>query len=75
MLRPRDALVCGLLVWGGASTAAPPSAAIANTLGETGLSDARAAQSGRKLTGRFLHITGGFVGSLLGRAAKTDDML
>ena len=57
MLRPRDALVCGLLVWG----AAPPSAATAVALGETG-SDGRAAQDGRKLTGRFLHITGGFVG-------------
>ncbi|KAJ4342484.1 Endopolyphosphatase [Didymella glomerata] len=56
MLRPRDALVCGLLVWGGASMAAPPSAATAVALGETG-SDGRAAQSGRKLTGRFLHIT------------------
>jgi hypothetical protein len=61
MLRPRDALVCGLLVWGGASMTAPPSAATAVALGETG-SDGRAAQSGRKLTGRFLHITGGFVG-------------
>jgi hypothetical protein len=61
MLKPRDALVCGLLVWGGASMAAPPSAATAVALGETG-SDGRAAQSGRKLTGRFLHITGGFVG-------------
>jgi hypothetical protein len=61
MLRPRDALVCGLLVWGGASMAAPPSAATAVALGETG-SDGRAARSGRKLTGRFLHITGGFVG-------------
>ncbi|KAF9695890.1 hypothetical protein EKO04_006108 [Ascochyta lentis] len=57
MLRPRDALVCGLLVWGGASMAAPPSAAPAVALGETGSSDARAAQGGRKLTGRFLHIT------------------
>ncbi|KAF2993615.1 Endopolyphosphatase [Curvularia kusanoi] len=52
MLRPRDALVCGLLVWGGASSAAPPSAAVA--VGDS--SDTRA-QSGRKLTGRFLHIT------------------
>lgn len=42
--------------------AALPSAASAVALGETGSSDARAAQSGRKLTGRFLHITGGFVG-------------
>ncbi|KAF2631919.1 Endopolyphosphatase [Macroventuria anomochaeta] len=36
---------------------AAPSAATAVALGETGSSDARAAQSGRKLTGRFLHIT------------------
>ena len=64
MPRPRDALVCGLLVWGGASIAAPPSAA-AVALGETGSSDSNAAQNGRKLTGRFLHITGGFVDSLL----------
>lgn len=45
--------------------AAPPSAATAVALGETG-SDGRAAQSGRKLTGRFLHITGGlwdFIGA------------
>jgi endopolyphosphatase len=42
--------------------AASPSAATAVALGETGSSDARAVQSGRKLTGRFLHITGGFVG-------------
>ena len=41
--------------------AALPSAATALALGETGSSDARAVQSGRKLTGRFLHITGGFV--------------
>ncbi|KAJ8107357.1 hypothetical protein OPT61_g8925 [Boeremia exigua] len=57
MLRPRDALVCGLLVWGCASTAAPPSAATAIALGESGSRGDRAAQSGRKLTGRFLHIT------------------
>ncbi|KAH6615029.1 Metallo-dependent phosphatase-like protein [Boeremia exigua] len=57
MLRPRDALVCGLLVWGCASTAAPPSAAAAVVLGESGSREAGAAQSGRKLTGRFLHIT------------------
>ncbi|KAF1931049.1 Endopolyphosphatase [Didymella exigua CBS 183.55] len=56
MLRPRNALVCGLLFWGGASMAAPPSAVTAVALGEIG-SDAAAAQSGRKLTGRFLHIT------------------
>lgn len=49
--------------------AAPPSAATAVALGETGLSDARAAQSGRKLTGRFLHITGRLVGLLLERSA------
>lgn len=61
MLRPCDALVCSLLVWGGTALAARPSAATEVTLGETG-SDGRAAQSGRKLTGRFLHITGGFVG-------------
>ena len=57
MLRPRDALICGLLVWGGASSAAPPSAAVAL---ESRDGDTRA-QSGRKLTGRFLHVTGEFV--------------
>lgn len=57
MLRPRDALVCGLLVWGGACTAAPPSAPAAFALGESESRGAGAAQSGRKLTGRFLHIT------------------
>lgn len=57
--------------------AAPPSAATAVALGETGLSDARAAQSGRKLTGRFLHITGRLVGLLLSalRATSADDMV
>lgn len=73
MLRPRDALVCGLLVWGGASSVAPPSAA-AVALGESGSSDVRA-QKGRKLTGRFLHVTGGFLGSLMGGAIRTDDRL
>ena len=58
MLRPRDALVCGLLVWGGASSAAPPSAAVAL---ESRGGDTRAAPSGRKLTGRFLHVTGEFM--------------
>jgi hypothetical protein len=55
--------------------AALPSAATAVAQGDTGSSDGRAAQSARKLTGRFLHITGGFVGSLLGRETGTDDML
>ncbi|KAJ4986909.1 calcineurin-like phosphoesterase [Stagonosporopsis vannaccii] len=57
MIRLRNALVCGLLIWGGASTAAPPSAADAVALGESGSRNAGAAQNGRKLTGRFLHIT------------------
>lgn len=77
MIRLRDALVCGLLLSGGASTAAPPSAADVVALGESGSRSARAAQSGRKLTGRFLHITGGFVGFYWGarRGCAADGIL
>ncbi|KAH7388800.1 Metallo-dependent phosphatase-like protein [Pyrenochaeta sp. MPI-SDFR-AT-0127] len=53
MLRPRDTLICGLLLWGTAR-AAPPSPA------EGAANSRRSAQATvgeRKLTGRFLHIT------------------
>ncbi|KAF1837554.1 Endopolyphosphatase [Decorospora gaudefroyi] len=49
MLRMRDALICGLLLWASA-TAAPPNAA-----GGAGRSSA--ANGRRRLTGRFLHVT------------------
>ncbi|KAF2131438.1 Endopolyphosphatase [Dothidotthia symphoricarpi CBS 119687] len=51
MLHPRDALICGLLLWGTPSSAAPPSADLNR---EAGNSDAAGR---RRLTGRFLHIT------------------
>lgn len=61
MLRTKDALVCGLLLWGHHARAAPPS----NAVGDTPNSrhpdavDASSQASGRRrLTGRFLHITG-----------------
>ncbi|KAH7414483.1 Metallo-dependent phosphatase-like protein [Phaeosphaeria sp. MPI-PUGE-AT-0046c] len=60
MLR-RDALICGLLLWG-SSTAAPPGPSASSPGAETrhgsGASEeSRTAVKGRRLTGKFLHIT------------------
>ncbi|KAF2034935.1 Endopolyphosphatase [Setomelanomma holmii] len=54
----RDALLCGLLLWG-TSYAAPPSAsgAAANRISASNL-HGKILSKGRKLTGKFLHITG-----------------
>jgi endopolyphosphatase len=57
MLRPRDALIGALLVWGGASTAAPPSAAGSSRGQGSAPALPAASASARKLTGRFLHVT------------------
>jgi len=60
MVRARDTLICGLLLWGQA-WAAPPNAAAsaANSRSPgSGAIDATSAASGqRRLKGRFLHIT------------------
>jgi hypothetical protein len=57
MLR-RGALVCGLLLWG-SSHAAPPSASGAgNSRNPQSSDDSKPIAQGRRLTGKFLHITG-----------------
>ncbi|KAF1944521.1 Endopolyphosphatase [Clathrospora elynae] len=58
MLRMRDSLICGLLLWGSARAAPPSAAASAGNTG-SGSNDAssRTARGGRRLTGKFLHIT------------------
>ncbi|KAG9186907.1 endopolyphosphatase [Alternaria panax] len=56
MLRVRDACLCGLLFWAHA-TAAPPNAAGAAENSRDAGSGSMDADSRRKLTGRFLHIT------------------
>ena len=68
MLLTKDALICSLLLWGHHASAAPPS----NAVGEAQSSrhpdavDASSHASGRrKLTGRFLHITGRLAKSLI----------
>jgi endopolyphosphatase len=60
MLR-RDALICALLLWGSSTTAAPPSPAAPGAELSRGLGvgeDGSTAAKGRRLTGKFLHITG-----------------
>lgn len=65
MLRPQSALICGLLLWGSRTTAAPSVAGAEDGhAGERGISGDRSdfrgsstTSSGRRLTGRFLHIT------------------
>jgi endopolyphosphatase len=57
MLR-RDTLICGLLLWG-SSHAAPPSTSGAGKSRSPVLhDDSKPITQARKLTGRFLHITG-----------------
>ena len=60
MLRTRDALICGLLFWGHDARAAPPNAAgDAESSRKPGTVDASSSANGRrKLTGKFLHVTG-----------------
>jgi hypothetical protein len=72
MLR-RGALVCGLLFWG-SSTAAPPSASSAagTSRGSGGIDDSSRFAPGRRLTGKFLHITGKSVGIRCGVSFLTE---
>ena len=57
MLKPRDALIWGLCALPGACRAAPQSGAGTGTPA-SGV-ESREGHSGRRLQGRFLHITGG----------------
>lgn len=65
MLRPQSALVCGLLLWGSGAGAAPPATGAGDGVaGERGIGNdgpgfrgSSTARSGRRLTGKFLHIT------------------
>lgn len=68
MLRTKDALICSLLLWGHHASAAPPSNAVGDghSSRHPDAVDARSHASGRrKLTGRFLQITGRSAKSLI----------
>lgn len=55
----QNALICGLLLWGRSSHAAPPPEPGPGTNRLSGASDdSHAAGKGRRLTGKFLHVTG-----------------
>ncbi|CAO2650578.1 Nn.00g018700.m01.CDS01 [Neocucurbitaria sp. VM-36] len=60
MFTSRQALICGLLFWGSARAAPPRAAGGAGGAGDSAAAtteDSRTTAAGRRLTGRFLHIT------------------